>query len=120
MSKRVLIVNHSYGDRITLRDYLLSFGYHVAGEAKEGRESLEKYKKLRPDLVLLDGKLPDMDGVAVMRELLKEDLDVTVVMCVSRGQRSLAVEALQAGAKDFITKPLDPRRLRKVVQSVIG
>lgn len=105
---------------MTLRDYLMSFGYHVVGEAKEGRESVEKYKELQPDLVLLDGKLPDMDGVAVMRELIREDLDVNVLMCVSRGQRALAVEALNVGAKDFVTKPLDPRRLRKVIQSIIG
>ena len=105
---------------MVLREFLQSFGYHIAGEAKEGRESLEKYRDLKPDLVLLDARLPDMDSVAVVRELLHEYLDVNVLVCVTRGQRALAVEALQAGAKDFITKPIDPRRLLKAVQSLIG
>ena len=105
---------------MVLRDFLLSFGYHIVGEAREGRESLEKYRNLKPDLVLLDGRMPDMDGVAIVREVLREDLDAKVLLCVSRGQRALAVEALQAGAKDFITKPINPKRLLKMVQSLIG
>jgi two-component system chemotaxis response regulator CheY len=120
LSKRVLIVDDSFGDRMVLRDYLLSFGYHVAGEARGGEESIEKFQSLKPDLVLLDAAMPDMDGVSVVRELRRKDHEASVLICVSRGQRSLAMEALGAGAKDFITKPIDPRRLRKAVQKLIG
>lgn len=120
MSKRVLIVDDSFGDRMVLRDYLLSFGYHVAGEARGGEESIEKFQSLKPDLVLLDVAMPDMDGVSVVRELRRKDHEANVLICVSRGQRALAIEALGAGARDFITKPIDPRRLRRTVQRLIG
>lgn len=120
MGKRILIADDAFGDRMVLRDYLASLGYHVVGEAKCGEESLEKYRSLKPDLVLLDAAMPDMDGVSVVREILRDDHEANVVICVSRGQRALAVEAIQAGARDFITKPLDPRRLRRLIQSLIG
>ena len=120
LSKRVLIVDDSFGDRMVLRDYLMSFGYHVAGEARGGEESIKKFQSLRPDLVVLDAAMPDMDGVSVVRELRRQDHDVKVLICVSRGQRALAIEALGAGARDFITKPFDPRRLHKAVQKLIG
>jgi two-component system, chemotaxis family, chemotaxis protein CheY len=113
LSKRVLIADDGYGDRLVLRDYCMAFGYHVVGEARTGRESLEKFKTLKPDIVLVDAAMPDMDGVSVVRGLLKEDGEASILICVAKGQRSLAVEALTAGAKDFITKPIDPRRLRR-------
>ena len=98
-----------------LRDYLMSFGYHVVGEAKRGRESLEKFRILKPDLVVLDAAMPDMDGVSVVRELVREDHPAVILICVANGQHALAVEALGAGASDFIIKPIDPRRLRRVL-----
>ena len=115
-----MIVDNSFGDRMVLRDYLTSFGYHVVGEAKNIRESLEKYDKLKPDLVLMDAAIPDVDGVSAVMQLLRYDRDATVLVCVTRGQRALAMEAIQAGAKDFITKPINERSLHKVVRSLIG
>jgi two-component system chemotaxis response regulator CheY len=120
LGKRVLIVDDSFGDRILLRDYLMSFGYSVAGEMRNGEGYLEKYRDLKPDLVIVDAAMPGMDGISVIRGLVREDQDANVLICVSNGQRALAVEAMGAGAKDFITKPIDPRRLRKVLQSTIG
>jgi two-component system chemotaxis response regulator CheY len=115
LSKRVLIADDSFGDRMILRDYLMSFGYRVVGEAKRGRESVEKFRELKPDLVVLDAAMPDMDGVSVVRELLREEHEAIILVCVANGQRALAVEALGAGARDFITKPIDSRRLRRVL-----
>ena len=120
MGKRVLIVEHSFGDRIVLRDYLASFGYHVVGEAKDIRSSLEKYNILKPDLVLMDAGIPDADGVSAVMQLLERDRDANILVCVTRGQRALAIEAMQVGAKDFITKPINPRSLHRVVRQLIG
>lgn len=120
LSKRILVVDDAFGDRMVLRDYLLSFGYQIAGEAKCGRESLEKYRDLKPDLVLLDAAMPDMDGVSVVRELLRQDGEANILICVSRGQRALAIEAVHAGASDFVTKPISPRRLKKAIHGLIG
>lgn len=103
-----------------MRDYLVSFGYQVVGEARDGRESLEKFKSLKPDLVVMDAAMPDMDGISAVRQLLREDHEANILLCAGHGQRSLAVEAMQVGAKDFVTKPISPRRLRKAIQNLIG
>lgn len=120
MGKRILIAEHGFLDRMILRDHLVSFGYHIVGEARGGRESVEKFRRLKPDLLLLDATMQDMDGVSIVRELLKEDREISVLICVANGQRAVALEALSAGAKDFITKPIDPRRLRRIIQQIIG
>lgn len=118
MGKRVLIVNDSFGDRLVLRDALASAGYQVVGEAKSIEESLEKYDKLRPDIVMMDATVPDVDGVSAVMQILRQDQEANVLMCVSRGQRTLAMEAVQVGAKDFITKPFNIRQLRRTLQSM--
>ncbi len=100
---------------MVLRDYLMSFGYQVVGEAKGGRQSIEMFRNLKPDMMVLDAAMPDMDGISVIRELIHEDQDAVILICVARGQRALAVEALGAGARDFITKPFDLRHLRRVL-----
>jgi len=119
LGKRALIVDDSFGDRLVLRDALVSFGWHVVGEAKNFQESLEKYRVLKPDLVLMDAAIPDVDGVSAVLWLLREDNEANILMCVTRGQRTLALEAIQAGAKDFVTKPINPRQLRRVIQSLV-
>jgi len=98
-----------------LKDYLMSLGYHIVGEAKRGRDSLQMFRDLKPDLIVLGAAMPDMDGVSVVRELVREDTDAVIIICVARGQRALAVEALGAGAREFITKPIDMRHLRRVL-----
>lgn len=120
MGKRVLIVNDSFGERMVLRDYLVSIGYSVVGEARHGQESVDKYKDLRPDLVVMDTAMPHMDGVAATRRIIQEDQDANIVICTGRGQRTLAIEALNAGAREIITKPYNIRRMKRVLHSMIG
>lgn len=93
----------------------MSLGYHIAGEAKDIRDSIEKYDALHPDIVLVDSMIPDMDGVAAITRLLALDAGANIVMVVSRGQRGLAMQALSAGAKDFVVKPVNFQQLRKVL-----
>lgn len=120
MGKRVMIVDDSYGDRMILREHLASFGYSVVGEARSIQESLEKYPHLRPDLVVLDAAIPDVDGVSAVMHLLWLDSKVNILVSVTRGQRTRAMEAIQAGAKDFVIKPVNARALHKAVRSLIG
>ncbi len=116
MGKRVLIGAYGFADRMVLRELLASLGYHVVGEAKEGRAVIERYQDLKPDLVVVELPMPDMDGVATVREIRYQDPDATVLICASRGQRGLATEALHAGAKDLVLKPIQPRRLHRAIQ----
>lgn len=117
MAKRVLIVDGSFGDRMVMRDFLISLGHRVVGEARNYLESFDKYRELRPDIVMMGASVPDMDGVAAVSQILRFDPDAVILMCVNRGQRSIAMEAMQVGAKDFITKPLNIRQLRRVIQA---
>lgn len=115
MSRSVLIADGGFGDRMVLRDYLSSFGCRVTGEAKCGEEAVKKFRDLKPDLLVLDAGLRDMDGVSVVRQVMLDDREATILICVANGQRALAVEALGAGAKEFITKPIDARKLKRML-----
>ena len=83
-------------------------------------EAIERYKALRPDLVTMDIVMPDMGGIDAVREITKFDPDAKVLMCSAMGQQALVVEAIQAGAKDFVVKPFQPSRVLEAVQRVLG
>ena len=118
MSKRVLIVQPKFGDRLILRDHLASIGCNIVGEAKTTDEAVEKYDRLRPDFVIVDAVVPEVDGVAATAHLVRLDMEAKILICVSRGQQSLAIQALSAGAKDFVIKPINLRQLNKAIQSL--
>ena len=118
MARRVLLVEDSFGDRLLMRDVLMEAGCHVVGEAKSFEEMMEKYPNLRPDIVMIDAAIPSNDGVSAVIKLLHKDADATVLIAATRGQRMLAMEGLRAGAKDFVTKPLNVRQLRRVLQGI--
>ncbi len=118
MAKRTLLVSGSFSDRMVLRDALASIGCSVVGEAKTVTEAVEKYKSIEPDLVVIDVTLPDVDGVAAVRKIIYDDPDACILTCAGNGQRALAMEALGAGALDFIVKPINPRKLMKAVQMI--
>ena len=101
---------------MVLRDVLASIGCQVVGEAKTVDESVEKYESILPDLVVMDVSLPDVDGVAAVRRIIYKDPHAVILICASNGQRARAMEALGAGAKDFVVKPLNPRKVLKTIQ----
>ena len=103
---------------MVLRDALASVGCSVVGEAKTVQDAVEKFESLEPDLVVVDVTLPDVDGVAAVRRIIYKDPDACILMCTGNGQRALAMEALGAGAMDFIVKPINPRKLLKAVQMI--
>src|SRR5690242_8866883 len=95
-------------------------GLEVFGEAEPGVQAGEKYKQLRPDLVTMDIVMPDMGGIDAVREICKVDPQAKILMCSAMGQQALVVEAIQAGAKDFVVKPFQPSRVLEAVQRVLG
>lgn len=117
---KVLIVDDARFIRTMLRDLLQEAGaYRIAGEAENGMEAIKEYKSLRPDLVLMDIAMPKMDGIEATREIIKADPAATVVMCSAMGQEALVVEAIDAGAKDFIVKPFSTNRILTVLAKVL-
>ena len=120
---KVLIVDDALFMRRMLSDILKKEGFEVCGEAENGKEAIEKYQQLKPDLVTMDIVMPKMDeidGIAAVKEILKIDPQATIVMVSAMGQHSLVVEAIQAGAKDFVTKPFQPSRVIEAIKRVLG
>lgn len=120
MNSRILIVDDAIFSRMMLKDILSQGNYDVVGEASNGREAIEKYKELKPDLVTMDIVMPDMGGIETVKEIAKLDPNAKIVMCSAMGQQALVVEAIQSGAKDFIVKPYHPSRVLEAIGRVLG
>ncbi|HJR62193.1 MAG TPA: response regulator [Gemmatimonadaceae bacterium] len=120
MSQTVLICDDAIFMRTMISDILQQSGFEIIGEAESGLEAIEKYKQLRPDLVTMDIVMPDMGGIDAVREITKIDANARILMCSAMGQQALVVEAIQAGAKDFVVKPFQPSRVLEAVQRVLG
>jgi two-component system, chemotaxis family, chemotaxis protein CheY len=116
----VLICDDAIFMRTMVGDILTQAGFEIVGEAETGKQAVERYKALRPDLVTMDIVMPDMGGIDAVREITAFDPGAKVLMCSAMGQQSLVVEAIQAGAKDFVVKPFQPSRVLEAVQRVLG
>lgn len=119
MSHTVLVCDDAIFMRTMIRDILSQAGYDVVGEAETGSQAVEKYRELRPDLVTMDIVMPDMGGIDAVREIIQNDPGARILMCSAMGQQALVVEAIQAGAKDFVVKPFQPSRVLEAVQRVL-
>ena len=120
MAQRVLVCDDAIFMRTMIGDILSGAGYEVVGEAETGLQAIERYRNLRPDLVTMDIVMPDMGGIDAVREIVKEDANAKILMCSAMGQQALVVEAIHAGAKDFVVKPFQPSRVLEAVQRVLG
>lgn len=120
MSKRVLIVDDAAFMRIKLKDILEKNGYEVAGEAQNGNEAVEKYKEVQPDIVTMDITMPEKDGVEALKEIKAIDKNAIVLMCSAMGQQTMVMDAIRAGAMDFIVKPFDTERVIKALDKAIN
>jgi two-component system, chemotaxis family, chemotaxis protein CheY len=120
VAHRVLVCDDAIFMRTMISDILSGAGYDVVGEAETGVQAIERYRDLKPDLVTMDIVMPDMGGIDAVREIIKHDPDAKVLMCSAMGQQALVVEAIQAGAKDFVVKPFQPSRVLEAVQRVLG
>ncbi len=120
MGKRVLITDDALFMRVTLKNILEKGGYEVAGEASNGRESVEMYQQVKPDLVTMDITMPELDGISAVREIKKSDPNANIIMCTAMGQKQMVLEAVAAGAKDFIVKPFQPDKVIEALQKIIG
>lgn len=120
MPKTVLVTDDTAFMRMSLRNVLEKNGYQVVGEAADGEEAVAKYKELRPDVVTMDITMPKKDGITAIREILSFDPNAKVIVCSAMGQKPMVIEALTAGAKDFLVKPFQPERVIEALQKVSG
>lgn len=115
---RVLITDDAAFMRMQLRDMVTKAGHEVVGEAENGQQAIELYQQLKPDLVTMDITMPVMDGVQAVREIKGIDPGATIIMCSAMGQQSMVLDAIQAGAKDFIVKPFTPDRIAEALKKL--
>lgn len=120
MAKRILVTDDALFMRVTLKNILTRNGYEVVGEASNGVEAVRMYTQLKPDLVTMDITMPQMDGICALKEIRAQDPEAMVVMCTAMGQKNMVVEAIQAGAKDFIVKPFQPERVLEAIGKLLA
>ena len=120
MSQTVLIVDDAAFMRMMIKDILEKNGYEVVGEAENGNVAVEKYKELSPDLVTMEITMPEKDGISALKEIKEVDPDAKVIMCSAMGQQAMVIDAIQAGAKDFIVKPFQADRVIEAVSKALG
>jgi two-component system chemotaxis response regulator CheY len=120
MAVRVLVVDDAAFMRMMVKDILSKNGYEVVGEAENGMKAVEKFNELRPDLVTMDITMPEMDGISAVKAIRKIDPKAKIVMCSAMGQQAMVIEAIQAGARDFIVKPFQADRVLEAVRKAVG
>ena len=120
MGVRVLIVDDAAFMRMMIKNILSKAGYDIVGEAENGVQAIAKYKDLTTDLVTMDITMPEMDGITAVKEIMSINGAAKVIMCSAMGQQAMVIDAIQAGAKDFIVKPFQPNRVLEAVQKVVG
>src|ERR1700742_1927513 len=117
---RVLVVDDGAFMRKMVPDALSGGGHEIVGEAANGIEAVQRFQELRPDVMTLDITMPEKDGLTALKELIALDPSAKVVMCSALAQESKVLEAVKAGAKDFIAKPFQAQRVLSAIEKVVA
>jgi two-component system chemotaxis response regulator CheY len=116
---KILIVDDAQFMRLRVARLLSEQGYEIT-EAQNGREAVDAYQKTRPDVVLMDITMPEMDGLGALRLIKQFDANARVVMLTALGQQGIVLEAIKAGARDFVVKPFEPERVLAAVHRMLS
>ena len=120
MSKRILITDDAAFMRMMIKNILTKNGYEVVGEAENEAVAVQMYKEFKPDLVTMDITMPEMDGIQGVKAIRSVDPNANIIMCSAMGQQTMVMEAIQAGAKDFIVKPFQQDRILQAIERVLA
>jgi two-component system chemotaxis response regulator CheY len=116
---KILVVDDAEFLRVRISKMLVGGGHEVI-EADNGLKAVDTYKTARPDAVLMDITMPEMDGLAALKEIKAIDPNARVVMLTALGQESVVLEAIKSGAKDFVVKPFQPERVLAALSKALG
>ena len=120
MAKSVLICDDAAFMRVMIKDILTKNGYDVAGEAENGLKAVEKYNETKPDLVMMDITMPEMDGIQALKKIKEADANATVIMCSAMGHQAMVIKSIQNTAKNLIVKHFQADRVLEAVKKAIG
>ncbi|MCS7220757.1 MAG: response regulator [Anaerolineae bacterium] len=115
---KVLVVDDAQFMRMRCARLLSENGFEVL-EAQNGAEAVRVYQAHRPDVVLMDITMPEMDGLTALRQIRCHDPEARVVMLTALGQQGIVIEAIKSGARDFIVKPFDTERVLSAVRKML-
>ena len=116
----VLVVDDALFMRVTISNMFKEWGFEVVGQAANGREAIEMYEQFKPDVVTMDVTMPIMTGIEAVKTITEKNPDAKIVMVTALGQQKLIREALENGAKDFITKPFEAYFLKTIINNVLN
>lgn len=116
---RIMITDDAAFMRTFLKSILLEEGHEIVCEAINGKDAIDKYAAYKPDLVTMDITMPEMQGVDAVRAIRLIDPNARIIMCSAMGQKDLIIEAIQAGAKDFVVKPFQHARVKEAVDKAL-
>ena len=116
----VLIVDDAAFMRLTIKQMLEAHGHSMVGEAADGLEAVKKFTELKPDAVMLDITMPEMNGIEALRQIKEIDPGAKIIICSAMGQQAMVAQAIQYGAKDFIVKPFEEGRLIAALERVLS
>lgn len=119
MAHRIMLVDDAKVMRLILARIFEEAGYEVAGEAATGLEAVARYKEIKPDLVMMDITMPEMSGIDAVKEIRKIDPEARIIMCTAMGQRTLVLEAITAGARNYIVKPFTPSKVLEAAREAL-
>jgi two-component system, chemotaxis family, chemotaxis protein CheY len=117
---KVLFVDDSSFMRTVLKGIILKEPFEFSGEAGTGKDAVDLYKKLKPDLVTMDIVMPEMNGIDAVKEIRSFDSQAKIIMVSAMGQQNMVIDSIQAGARDFIIKPFQPPRVHEALKRVMG
>ena len=117
---RIMVVDDAAFMRTMLKAMLVEEGHEVVAEASNGREAIQAYVSAKPDIVTMDITMPELDGVGAVKEIRKHDPAAKIIMCSAMGQKAMVIDAISAGAKDFVVKPFQKDRVVESVNKVLG
>lgn len=117
---KIVVVDDAKFMRMTLSNILTKTNHEIIGEGENGKEAIELYRKFQPDLIIMDITMPIMSGIDAVKVIKKEFPSAKVIMCSAMGQQKMVVEAIEAGAKDFIVKPFDEGRVSDAINRVLS
>jgi two-component system, chemotaxis family, chemotaxis protein CheY len=120
MNTTILVVDDALFTRMMLRNILADNGFNAIIEAETGTEAIWAYERWKPDIVIMDINMPEMDGMTAIRNILRIDPDAKIIICSALGERQLMVEALEEGVIDFITKPFQPDKVMDVINKALA
>src|SRR4030042_557977 len=119
MALRIILADDLSFMRMVQKEILLEKGFDVVAEASDGVDAIEKFKRHRPDIIILDITMPHMNGLEAMHKIFEIDRTAKIIICSALGQQQLIVEAIKAGVRDFIVKPFKPERVISAIEKAI-